>query len=181
MLQKLKNSAKNLKNTRVLCTAAIFTALFVILYAFKLAILPELRITFTFIPLALAGWLLGPVPAMLVGLVGDIIGCILFPSGAYFPGFTLTKLLSGFIYGIFLYRQNPKKNFLPVLFAEISVNMLMNVLLNALWLSVLFGKAWSVYVASHFIKNIFALPIEVILLLLIIRIFHTRGIERMYK
>ncbi len=181
MFKNFKDSAKNLKNTRVLCTAAVFAALFVVLYSIKLSLSPELRITFTFIPLALAGWLLGPVPAMLVGFVGDVIGCILFPSGPYFPGFTLTKILSGLIYGIFLYRTFPPKAPVFVGGAVLGTNLLANVLLNSLWLSILYGKAWGVYAASHLVKNILASPIEIILLIIIIRILTVRGVKKMYK
>lgn len=181
MFKNFKNSAKNLKKTRVLCTAAILAALFVVLYSIKLNLAPELRITFTFIPLALAGWLLGPVPAMLVGLIGDVIGCIIFPAGPYFPGFTLTKIVSGLIYGVFLYRTGSRKHTLYVSGAVIFTNILANVVMNSLWLSMLYGKAWSVYAASHLVKNILASPIEIIILLILIKIFSTRGVKKMYK
>lgn len=178
MFKNFQLSAKNLAKTRVICISAILAALFIVLYSLKLQLAPELRITFTFIPLALAGWLLGPVPAMLVGLVGDLVGCILFPAGPYFPGFTLTQILTGLIFGLFLYRKNAKKIFLPVLFSKLIINAALNVGLNAIWLSVLYKKAWTVYVISHSIKNALALPIEVILLLLIIKVLSSRRIQK---
>ncbi len=178
MFKNFQLSAKNLTKTRVICISAILSALFIVFYSFKLQLAPELRITFTFIPLALAGWLLGPVPAMLVGLVGDLVGCILFPAGPYFPGFTLTQILAGLIFGIFLYRKNAEKIFLPVLFSKTIISLFLNVGLNALWLSMLYKKAWIVYVISHSVKNIIALPIEVILLLFIIKVLHSRGIQK---
>lgn len=181
MFKNILSSAKILRNTRVLCTAAIMTALFIVLYSLKLPLAPELRITFTFIPLALAGWLLGPVPAMLVGGIGDIIGCILFPAGAYFPGFTLTQVLAGLIFGLFLYGKNAKNAFLPILVSKTSISLFLNVVLNSLWLSVLYGKAWKVYAISHLVKNITALPVEIFLLFLIIKLLSSRGIEKMYK
>jgi len=178
MFKNFQISAKNLAKTRVICMAAILAALFIVLYSIKLQLAPELRITFTFIPLALSGWLLGPVPAMLVGLVGDLVGCILFPAGPYFPGFTLTQILAGLIFGLFLYRKNAEKVFLPVLFSKAIISLFLNVGLNALWLSMLYGKAWTVYSASHLIKNIITLPIEVVLLLLIIKVLASRGIQK---
>lgn len=181
MFKIFYSSAKNLAKTHVLCLSAILAALFVILYGFKLQLAPELRISFTFIPLALAGWLFGPVPAMLVGLIGDVVGCILFPAGAYFPGFTVTQIFSGLLFGLFLYGKNPKKIFLPILVSKITISILLNVILNSLWLSVLYGKAWKIYAASHLIKNIASLPIEVMLLVLVIKILHSRGIKKMYK
>ncbi len=181
MLNKIKDSAKSLQRTRVLCTAAVMSALFVVLYSIKLQITPDLRITFTFIPLALAGWLLGPIPAIFVGFVGDFVGCLLFPAGPYFFGFTLTKMLTGLFYGLVLYKSNPKNLFLPVTLATLSVNILLNVLLNSFWLTFMYEKAWIVQAASHFVKNIIALPVEILLLVWLIKILHTSHIEKMYK
>lgn len=178
MFKNFQLSAKNLAKTRVICISAILSALFIVLYSIKLQLAPELRITFTFIPLALSGWLLGPVPAMLVGLIGDLVGCILFPAGPYFPGFTLTQVLSGLIFGLFLFRKNTDKILLPVLFSKAIISMFLNVGLNALWLSMLYGKVWTIYATSHLIKNILALPIEVVILLLIIKVLHSRGIQK---
>ena len=178
MFKNFQISAKNLTKTRVICMSAILAALFVVLYSLKLQLAPELRITFTFIPLALSGWLLGPVPAMLVGLVGDLVGCILFPAGPYFPGFTLTQILAGLVFGLFLYRKDVKKIFWQILCSKTIISVFLNVGLNALWLSMLYGKAWTIYAASHLIKNAIALPIEVILLLLVIKVLHSRGIQK---
>ena len=178
MFKNFQISDKNLTKTRVICISAILAALFVVLYSLKLQLAPELRITFTFIPLALSGWLLGPVPAMLVGLVGDLVGCILFPAGPYFPGFTLTQILAGLVFGLFLYRKDVKKIFWQILCSKTIISVFLNVGLNALWLSMLYGKAWTIYAASHLIKNAIALPIEVILLLLVIKVLHSRGIQK---
>lgn len=178
MFKNLCLSAKNLRKTRVICVAAIMASLFVVLYSIKLQLAPELRITFTFIPLALAGWLLGAVPAMLVGLIGDLVGCLLFPAGPYFPGFTLTQMLSGLIFGLFLYRKNSDKLVLPIIYSKSIISILLNVGLNALWLSMLYGKAWKVYAASHLVKNILALPIEIIILFIIIKILNSHKIQK---
>lgn len=174
-------SAKNFKNTRVICASAIMTAMYVALYALKLQLTPQLRISFTFIPLALSGWLFGAVPAMAVGLCGDVIGSLLFPSGAYFPGFTLTSVLSGLIYALCLYGCVEKKMLIRVSCAKLLVNMLLNVLMNAYWLSVITGKGYLVYLSSHFIKNILALPIEILLLFIIMKFLLRHGMEKMYK
>ena len=178
MFKNFRQSAKNLAKTRVICIAAILAALFIVLYSVKLQVTADLRITFTFIPLALSGWLLGPVPAMLVGLIGDLLGCVLFPAGPYFPGFTLTQILTGLIFGIFLYHKNGENIFFPALFSRVIINIFLNVGLNALWLSMLYGKAWTVYATSHLIKNVIALPIEIVLLLLVIKVLSSRGIQK---
>ena len=130
MFKKIINSAKNLNNVRALCACGILAALYVALYAVKLPLSPNLRITFTFIPLAVAGWLFGAIPATLVGLVGDLIGCFLFPMGAYFPGFTLSAMLTGFIFGIFLYETNigSSKSVVLIVIAKLFISIFINIL-----------------------------------------------------
>lgn len=181
---KFFNSLKSLSNVRVLCACGILSALFVALYAVKLPLSESLRITFTFIPLAIAGWLFGPFPAMLIGFVGDVIGFFSFPSpGAYFPGFTLSSMLTGFIFGIFLYRADTAKpkSIVLIILSKLIISLFINIILNSLWLSMLYGKAYYVYLISHCIKNAVAFPIECILLGLIIGILSHHNIEKMYK
>lgn len=181
MGKKFIQSARNLKNTRVLCASAIMTALYVALYAAKLQLTPQLRISFTFVPMALSGWLFGPVPAMAVGFCGDLIGANVFLSGSFFPGFTVTAVLSGLIYGLILYRSEGKWLLVRTAAAKFAVNMLLNAALNAYWLSMISQKGYIFYLSSHFIKNISALAAEVAVLYLVMRFLSAHGIEKMYK
>ena len=96
----------------------------------------NLKIGFAFVPIAMAGMLLGPVGAGLTGAVADIIGATLFPSGAFFPGFTLTAFITAFGYGFFLQKKQSMTNILAaVLFSEI----VGTICLNTLWISILYG------------------------------------------
>jgi len=111
MFKNFIESAKSIKNLRVLCSTALLAALYVALYAVKIPLLEQLRITFTFVPVALAGWLFGIIPAILVGIIGDVIGCFAFPQGAYFWGYTLTAALNGLIFGLILYKKDESRLF----------------------------------------------------------------------
>ena len=44
--------------------------------------------------MAIAGALYGPVASLLVGALGDIISIMLVPTGAFFPGFTISGALT---------------------------------------------------------------------------------------
>lgn len=183
MFKKIINSAKSLSNARILCACGILAALFVALYAVKLPLSPNLRITFTFIPLAVAGWLFGPIPATLVGLVGDLIGCFLFPMGPYFPGFTLSAMLTGFIFGLFLYETDigSSKSIILIVISKLFISVFINIFLNSLWLSMMYGKAFYVYLISHSIKNAIAFPVECVILCLLSGILSKNNIKKMYK
>ena len=89
----------------------------------------NLKIGFSFIPVVVAAIFYGPVTAGLVGAIGDIMGYILFPVGAYFPGFTLTAFVTGMIFGFFLRKSQSVLNVvLAVLCVQIFVSQFMTTL-----------------------------------------------------
>jgi len=56
-----------------------------------------LKVTFSFLPIMLAGFVFSPGAGALVGGLTDILGYLIkfHAYGPYFPGFTLTMALSG--------------------------------------------------------------------------------------
>ena len=96
----------------------------------------NLKIGFTFITVFLAAYLYGPVGGALVGGVADLLRATLFPIGAYFPGFTLTCVLQGTVYGLLL---NKKQTPIRILLAVGIVQLVLGLLLNTLWISILYG------------------------------------------
>ncbi|MEG1875075.1 MAG: folate family ECF transporter S component, partial [Angelakisella sp.] len=106
MKEIFKKSADELKNPRTLVVCAMLVALKLTLDALniRITITPSLRITFGFIATAMGGMLFGPVPAMLMGGAGDLIGYFINSGGGpYFPGFTLTAVLAGLVWGYGFY------------------------------------------------------------------------------
>ena len=71
----------------------------------------------------------------ITGALGDLIGALLFPVGAYFPGFTLSSFLDGAIYG-WCFRKGTGKR--QILLAVLLVQVAISLLLNTFWLTVLF-------------------------------------------
>lgn len=163
MLKNLKGSAKNLANTRALALAGMFLALNAVLGLVKIPLFtPDNRITFTFAATATAGMILGPVPAMLIGGLGDILGYFLNPGGgAYFIGFTISGALGGFIYGMCLYKIEKKYAILHIMLAELLITFFINILLNTFWLSVMYAKAYQFFAMARIIKNFAAYPVHV--------------------
>ena len=132
-------SEKKMNRTHKLVLMAMLVAIQVVLSRFLSINLWNLKIGFSFVPIALAGMLLGPVGAGLTGMVADIIGATLFPSGAFFPGFTLTAFITAFGYGFFLHKKQDMPHILAaVLFSEIVGTLL----LNTKWIAILYGTAF---------------------------------------
>ena len=118
---------------------------------------------FGFQPILIAGALLGAPAAMLVGGLGDLIGAHLFPQGAYFPGFTLTNVLVGLCCGLILYRRKPV---LWRVILTVALSMLINWLLNSLWLSILYsagGRGYFGWLTLRATSYLFEVPANIIL------------------
>ncbi|MBP3637347.1 MAG: folate family ECF transporter S component [Clostridia bacterium] len=121
---------------KFLTITAMLVALQVILGNLLQVPFLDKQYNFGFQPILIAGALLGAPAAMLVGGLGDFIGAHLFPQGAYFPGFTLTNILVGLCCGLVLHRR--KLSLVRVIIAVV-VSMLINWLLNSVWLSILYS------------------------------------------
>ncbi len=126
-------------STKNLVLMAMLTALEIVLSRFLSISAWNTKIGFAFVPVVLAALLLGPLYAGVVAALADLLGAILFPVGAYFPGFTLTAFLMGLTYGLFLYR---KQDFLRIFSAVAVHQLLLSLLLNTLWISVLYGSSF---------------------------------------
>lgn len=181
MLKSFKSSIKNLTTPKGLALAGMLLALHAVLGIFKIPFALDNRITLTFAATSAAGILLGPVPAMLVGGLGDILGYLLNPGGgAYFWGFTLSAALGGLIYGICLYKKSTKYCLVWIMLAVLLVTLFVNIMLNTYWLSVLYKKAYQVFAAARIIKNLAVYPVHVIVIFSLFMLTDKAGIRKKY-
>ena len=127
-------------STRTLTSMALLIALEIVLSRFLSVNAWNTKIGFAFVPVVIAAILLGPLPAGIVGALADFLGAVLFPIGAYFPGFTFTAFLMGLVYGLFLHRSQS----LPRIVGAVAVHQpVLSLLLNTLWISVLYGSPYA--------------------------------------
>jgi len=144
---------------------SLFIALQVILTRFLSIQTPILRIGFSFIPISLCSIVLGPALGGITAGISDIVGMMIFPHGAYFPGFTLSALLSGVIYGLALYKK--PNTIIRVAISVLLVTIIVDLGLNTLWLSMITGKATIVLIYPRLIKSAIMMPIQISLIYLI--------------
>ena len=155
----------SMSNTRRLVTIAFFIALEVILTRFLSIQTDFLRIGFGFLPVACVGILFGPLWAGAAYAVGDVLGMLIFPSGSYFPGFTLSAFLIGCIYGFFLYKK--ESSFRRILVPVLLVCMGVNLFVDTLWLNILYGQAYLALLPLRVIKCAVMVPIQLMLIKLV--------------
>lgn len=162
-----KRAASLLRQTRMLAIAALVIAMRVAVRSLTLPITESLYISLEFLPTAVGGMIYGPIMGLFVGAVSDVLGALLFPKGPFFPPFMLVNMLQGFLFGFFLY--GAPVSLLRALYAKLSVNVLCNILLTPLMLSLMGGQAAYIASVPRIIKNIVLLPVEIALLLIVLR------------
>ena len=109
LIKSFTDSAKEFKNLKSVVTAALLVAVHTVMAVFlSITVTQSLRISISFLTNVVTGALFGPIVGMLCGGIGDIVQYIIKPTGAYFPGFTISAMLSGFIYGLAYYNRFPR-------------------------------------------------------------------------
>lgn len=168
-----KKSASELKTVKNIVTISI---LFALQIACKFIPIPSgfgnLGLNFTYIVFCIIAMLYGPIVGLSIGFMSDILGFILKPSsGVFFIGYTISAMISGFIYAICLYKT--KVSFTKCLFARVIINLFVNSLLGSIWWWIVMEKTIDLKTymfVTELPKNILYLIPQSILLYFVIKV-----------
>lgn len=149
-------------DVKKLIQISLLIAIEVILTRFCSIQTPIVRIGFGFLPIAMIAMMYGPLSAGISYVVGDILGMLLFPSGAYFPGFTLTAFLTGLTYGVFLY--NKPATWSRIIVAVMTICLIINLGLDTYWLSIIMGKGYLALLPTRIIKTVIMIPVQTLII-----------------
>lgn len=152
------DSYKEFRQVRTVTVAAMFGAVSTILSYFTLELGSFVKIGFSTIANQFVYYLFGPVVGCAFGGGLDLVRYLIKPTGEFFPGFTLTSMVGGLLYGFFLYKK--PLTFSRILLTELLVNLVCNVLMTTLWLSILYGKGFLVLLPMRALKNLLMWPIN---------------------
>lgn len=144
--------------------------------ACKITVIPNvLVLSFGFLPLAAAGMLFGVTPAVTVAVAADIIGALLFSSGSFYFGYTLTAFVTGLLYALFLHKKDFSVR--RAALCQALVSLLCYALLNSLWaLNWVTSTAAGKYIATRLLAQPILFPVYFVLLLVLRR--YRRPLER---
>ena len=81
------------------------------------------------------------------------------PTGAYFPGFTVTAAITGLVFGLLLYK---KCSFSRIVIAVLSTQLVCGLLLNTLFISILYTKAFTALLATRAIQFVIMSVVEIL-------------------
>lgn len=160
-----KSAISELKNIRTLVFAAVLIAFRIVLKTASIPVADELSITFGYLLNALGSAVYGPVVGGLTGVICDILGYFVHPTGPFMPLFTLIEAMGSFVYGLILY----KATFSPgrIFTAKLSINVVVNIICTSLAMNHYYGKGFVYYMIPRIIKNTVMLPFETAVLILI--------------
>lgn len=117
------------------------------------------RLSLGFVVTGVVGMLFGPWVSGFAAVGVDLLISFLFgQQGVFFIGFTLTAFVNGVIYGLFLHRRRP--NWKHVLFAVLFQTVISNIILNTLWVHMLFQTPVIVLLGSRIPQNLIMAPIR---------------------
>ena len=163
-----RSAARELKRPKILAVTALLMAVSMAISMVSIPLPNNLHIYFTYVSKGLCAAICGPVAALVVGFAEDILGFVLHPTGAFFPGYTLSTMLAMFFYALGFYRQ--RLTIPRIAVTKLAVNLVCNVALGTLWNSILFGKAYLFYFWGSLGKNLTLWPIEVAVMVLVYRL-----------
>ena len=162
-----RDAVREVRDLRKLTFAALMIAMCIILgYIPSVPLFGGAKITWGFLARSVCALVCGPVLGVAFGFAEDILSFFLTGGGGYpfFPGYTLTTMLGVLIYALFFYRA--KLTVRRVFFAKLLTNI-ENVVLGALWMAILSGKAYLVTASASALKNLIMLPFQTALLVIV--------------
>lgn len=171
--------------TLIMIVMAMFIALSIVTTRFLSIETPYKRIGLGFIPVIVAAMYLSPLRAGIVGIIADLVGFFLFGKGVYFPGFTLTAFLGGFITSTFIEGIKASK-IVNVITSAIVSTFICDTLLNTLWVTMMKHqvtfKAYTsnmiLRLPNHLLLIVLKIVITSILFWSLVKSVRIRGVER---
>lgn len=156
--------------TEKLAVTGALTALEVVLTRLLAINTAVMKIGIGFLAVAVCAGLYGPGWGAVCGACADLIGSLLFPTGAYFPGFTLTAALTGVLFGLLLRAYTKEKAAL----AAVLNSVLISYLANTYLITVLSGAPYRELLTARTVQLAITLPLQMIVLTFVLPVILSR-------
>ena len=160
-------AAKQFADPKMITIAALIVSFRVVVKLFKLNIASGLGFSLDGYVNSLGSMVYGPLVALLVGAISDILGLLITGQiGQFFLPFTVVEMTSSFIFALFFWRRRITVS--KVLAAKFSVNLICNILMTSIfmkWLKYIqLGRAaadaYAIINGLRIAKNLIMFPLE---------------------
>jgi hypothetical protein len=179
MLNSIRLSAQEIGSIRTVAVCGMLLALKIVLSMFTINVTNILKVGFAYLPIAAARHAFRSGGRRNCRSRRGRSGLLRSACRPVLPGFTLNAFLSGFLYGLVLYRRPVKLT--RTFAAKALVTLLVSLALNPLWLSVLYGKAFFAVVSARIVTNLVLLPIDTAVLFALLKIVEKSRVARMLQ
>lgn len=164
---------QTMSKTKKLILSAMLLALTIVLSRFLSINTPFLVIGFSFVPVVLSAIWLGPKYTAIMYGIADVIGALLFPFGTFFIGFTISAICKGLIYGLVLYKKGEeltdKELIIRLIIACTLVIIFVSLIMNAIWLVIMYDKAFLAVLGTRLIPELIMIPVQVITIFVLVK------------
>ena len=162
-----REALQSFRSVRTMIFSAVMIAVCIALSHFQIPLTETLSLSVTFLARALCSLVCGHLAVLVFAVAEDTLSFFLSSGGyPYFPGYVLTTMLGCFTYALCFYRA--RISWGRIILAKTLTNI-QNVLLGALWSSILYSKGYWYYLTTSAIKNVLYLPLQIVLLALVLR------------
>ena len=167
--------SKNSTKIRNLVFLAMLVAINVVFSRFTMInITQSTKFSFEVIAIAFAAYVYGMGGAVVVAGLGDFVGALVKPFGPYNPAYTVTAIITGLIFAIFLYKKlNAGRIIASVLATQVLCSMLLNTFWNALFYGTK-GTLWESFIAmlsTRMTQFAIMTPLKIVLLIILVPVF----------
>lgn len=166
-----------MSKTKRILLCALFISSTIVLGRILSIRTPIITIGFSFVPIVLSAIILGPKYSTFIATICDIIGALLFPTGSFFFGFTITAFLTGLTFGLLLYRKQFKVDkwfIIRLIISTLIVTGLLNGVLNTIWIMIITKGASKIIITTRVLKQLVMTPVMIVTILSIGKLFEEK-------
>lgn len=181
MFKNKLNETKSRKaklSTQTMAVFAILIAAQFVISQFLTFQVWNIKISFSFVPVVIAARLYGAVGAAEVAGIGDIIGVIFRPVGIWFPPITISAMLVGAIFGLFLKKSD---SFIRILISVLISEFVFSLFITPLWLTILYKGNETDFFAFYFSTLVSRLFVQIIPMTIVKLVVITAMLKAMDK
>lgn len=161
LLTLFSDSYKEFHQVKTIATLGMFGAISVVLGSLTIVIGDYIKIGFSSVAQQFVYYLFGPAVGGFFAGAMDLLKYFIKPTGPFFPGWTISAITAGVLYGCFFYKK--PLNLCRVLAAELTVSVVCNMFLGTLWLAIMYEKAFFVLLPVRAVKNLVMWPVNSVL------------------
>lgn len=159
-----RDAAHSARQLKLFAFAALMIAAANVLSLITVPVTAYTQFSLGFLARSLCALVGGPILGLSYAFAEDILGFFLHPTGAFFPGYTLSTMAGVLIYALCFYRA--RITVVRLVSANVVVNLFVNAVMGSWWNVILRGNGFWFYFSTSFLKNLATLPAKVLMLYL---------------